>query len=163
MTVWMPAPLAAQGRFMVSVLESLGYRARVKAVGVNAYFNRVSDSRLRVQAGYYGWNADFPSDLSFIHDLFRCAAFVPDSPSNGDPSGFCNPSIDRQMARAAAVQAQDPPAAAALWQKVEREILALAPVVPTYNRQNVDFVSKRVGNYRYHPQWGALLDQLWVK
>ena len=45
----------------------------------------------------------------------------------------------------------------------EREILAQAPMVPTYNRQVVDFVSKRVGNYEYHPQWGALLDQLWVK
>ena len=73
------------------------------------------------------------------------------------------PSIDRQMARAGAVQAQDPPAAGALWQKVEHEILAQAPMVPTYNRQVVDFVSKRVGNYEYHPQWGALLDQLWVK
>jgi hypothetical protein len=27
----------------------------------------------------------------------------------------------------------------------------------------VDFVSKRLGNYKYSPQWGALLDQAWVK
>jgi hypothetical protein len=58
------------------------------------------------------------------------------------------------MTRAAAVQAQDLPTAGALWQKVEREILAQAPMVPTYNGQVVDFVSKRVGNYKYHPQWG---------
>jgi uncharacterized protein (DUF2164 family) len=31
------------------------------------------------------------------------------------------------------------------------------------NRRNVDFVSKRVGNYQYNPKWGVLLDQLWVK
>jgi hypothetical protein len=31
------------------------------------------------------------------------------------------------------------------------------------NRRNVDFVSKRVGNHQYNPQWGVLLDQLWVK
>ena len=164
MTVWVPAPIAVQGRFMVSVLNSLGYRARQKAVSLESYFPRIVDSRLRVQIGYYGWNAEFPSEVSFIHDLFACAAFVPGSAaSSADPSAFCNPSIDRQMARAAAVQAQDPPAAVALWQKVEREILAQAPMVPTYNRQVVDFVSKRVGNYKYHPQWGALLDQLWVK
>ena len=163
-TVWVPAPLAAtQGRFMVSVLDSLGYRARVKPAPVESYFDHVNDSRLRIQTGYVGWNADFPSDVSFIHDLFACVAFVPGSPaSTADASAFCNPSIDREMERAAAVQAQDPPAAVALWQKVEREILALAPVVPTYNRQVVDFVSKRVGNYQYNPQWGALLDQLWV-
>jgi peptide/nickel transport system substrate-binding protein len=50
-----------------------------------------------------------------------------------------------------------------LWQRVERSLLELAPMVPTYNRQNVDLVSERVGNYQYHPQWGPLLDQLWVK
>jgi peptide/nickel transport system substrate-binding protein len=67
------------------------------------------------------------------------------------------------MARAAAVQVQDPAAATVLWQQVEQSILAHAPVVPAYNRRNVDFVSKRVGNYQYNPQWGLLLDQAWVK
>jgi peptide/nickel transport system substrate-binding protein len=167
-TVTVPAPIAVQGRFMVSVLDSLGYHARLKTVrltsDIGPYFNRILDSRLHLQTGYISWSADFPSDVSFIHDQFACAAFVPGSPaSNSDPSAFCDPSVDRQLARAAAVQAQDPPAAGALWQKVEREILAQAPMVPTYNAQVVDFVSKRVGNYTYHPQWGALLDQLWVK
>ena len=26
-----------------------------------------------------------------------------------------------------------------------------------------DFVSSRVGNYQYNPQFGMLLDQLWVR
>jgi hypothetical protein len=26
-----------------------------------------------------------------------------------------------------------------------------------------DFVSRRVGNYQYNPQWRALLGQMWVK
>jgi hypothetical protein len=25
------------------------------------------------------------------------------------------------------------------------------------------FVSRRVGNYQYSPQWGPLFDQMWVK
>ena len=50
-----------------------------------------------------------------------------------------------------------------VWQEVEKSLLAQAPTVPAYNRSNVDFVSKRVGNYQYNPQWGVLLDQLWVK
>jgi hypothetical protein len=24
-------------------------------------------------------------------------------------------------------------------------------------------VSKRVGNYGYHPLWGVLIDQLWIR
>jgi hypothetical protein len=31
------------------------------------------------------------------------------------------------------------------------------------NLNTVDFISARVGNYQFHPQWGLLLDQLWVK
>jgi peptide/nickel transport system substrate-binding protein len=61
------------------------------------------------------------------------------------------------------VQAQDPAAASVIWQEIERVILAQAPLVPTANLQNVDFVSKRIRNYQFHPQWGSLLDQLWVK
>ena len=38
-----------------------------------------------------------------------------------------------------------------------------APIVPVDNARNVDLVSKRVGNYEYNPQWGVLLDQLWVR
>jgi peptide/nickel transport system substrate-binding protein len=168
-TVWVPAPSAVQGRFMVSVLDSLGYRARLKAFplgpsGIVGYFNSVLDSRRRVQTAYYGWSSDFPSDRSFIEPLFNCTAFAPGDPSaTSNASGLCNHLIDAQIARAAAVQAQDPAAASLVWQKLERTILELAPMVPTYNRQNVDFVSERVGNYQYHPQWGPLLDQLWVK
>jgi hypothetical protein len=35
--------------------------------------------------------------------------------------------------------------------------------VPTYNRKEVDFLAKRVGNYQFHPQWGPLIDQMWVR
>ena len=164
-TVWVPPPATVQGRFMVSVLKSLGYRARLHPVAdPEKYFMFATDSRTRMQTGYYGWGSDFPSESSFIKSQFACSSFVPASPfRTTDPSGFCNHSIDRLLAHASAVQAVDPPAARALWQRAEREILALAPTVPTYNRQSVDLVAKRVGNYQFHPQWGTLVDQLWVK
>jgi hypothetical protein len=31
------------------------------------------------------------------------------------------------------------------------------------NPASVEVVSKRVGNYQYNPQYGSLLDQLWVR
>ena len=166
-TVWVPSPLAEQGRYMISVLDSLGYRAHLRAVRIDqnygAYYNKVMDSRVRAQVGYFGWAADFPSAGDFIHP-FSCAAFVPASPQqNSNPAAFCDRSIDAQIDHANAVQAQAPPAATALWQRIEREILAQAPMVPTSNVRAVDFVSKRLGNYKYSPQWGALLDQAWVK
>jgi peptide/nickel transport system substrate-binding protein len=96
--------------------------------------------------------------------VFGCAGFVPPSPQvSRDPSAFCDREIDAQMERAAALQAEDPSATNVLWQRIEREILAQAPMVPTSNRRSVDFVAARVGHYEYHPQWGVLLDRLRVK
>jgi peptide/nickel transport system substrate-binding protein len=166
-TVWVPQPPVAQGRFMVSVLRSLGFRARLHVFpkpDPTAYFDHVNDSRSRIQVGFGAWFSDFPSVASFLRPLFLCASFVPAQPrATTNASQFCDPAIDRQLAHAAAVQARDAPAATALWQRAERAILARAPIVPTANSLDVDFVSKRVGNYEFHPQWGALLDQLWVK
>ena len=162
--VRVPADISDQGHYMVSVLNSLGYRARVVAVSANRYFDVISDSRTQAQIGYWGWVAGFPSAADFIPPQFSCAAYAPASPGqNTNVSGFCDRSIDDQMRAAAAAQAQDPAAATTLWQEVDRALLARAPVVPVYNRGNVDFVSKRVGNYQYNPQWGVLLAQLWVK
>jgi peptide/nickel transport system substrate-binding protein len=156
-TVWIPSGDADSGRYMVSVLESIGLRAKLKAQSDAAHFSSVNDPATRAQTGYYGWIADFPSAAGFIPPQFSCDA----GPTN--VAGFCDRSIDALMGRAAASQSQDPAAATTVWQQVEREILAQAPIVPTYNQSNVDFVSKRVGNYQYNLQWGALLDQLWVK
>jgi peptide/nickel transport system substrate-binding protein len=153
---------------MASVLDSIGFRAHVNAIAVgkdaSPYFSKVSDSRVRAQIGFSGWGADYPSAGGFVAPVLGCAAFVPASPDRTtNIAEFCDHSIDAEMARATALQAQDPPAATLLWQKIERELLAQAPIVPTNNPRNVDFVAKRVGNYQYHPQWGALLDQLWVR
>ena len=161
--VWIPSQIADQGRYMVSVLDLLGYRASLKTVDFSVYFQKVADSRVRAQTGYYSWFASYPSAADFVPPQFSCGAFVPATPNNSNISEFCDRSIDAQMVRAAAAQVQEPAAATPLWQDVERSLLAQAPVVPTVNRRAVDFVSERIGNYQYSPQWGALLDQLWVK
>ncbi|MGZ8741051.1 MAG: ABC transporter substrate-binding protein, partial [Gaiellaceae bacterium] len=152
-TVWAPGPIVVQGRYLVSVLKSLGYRARLHLISdPGKYFTRLDGSGNRMQAGFSGWASDFPSESSFIQGALECSS-----------SGFCSPSIDRLLRHATTVETLNAPAARASWQRAERLILAQAPIVPMYNKQNVDLLSKRVGNYQYHPQWGALVDQLWVR
>ena len=153
---------------MASVLDSLGFRPRVKAVptvpDIGPYFAKVGDSRSKAQIGFGAWGADYPSPTGFITPLLGCAAFIPASGTNNtNLAEFCDHSLDAEMARATALQSQDPPAAILLWQQIESKLLAQAPVVPTVNQRNVDFVSKRVGNYQYNPQWGVLLEQLWLR
>jgi YVTN family beta-propeller protein len=167
-TVWDLSPRATDGRFMVSLLRSLGFRAKLKAPssasGPDAYFSRVLDSRTQAQMGFYGWGADFPSDVGFLPPTFSCASYLPANPqASQNPSEFCDHSVDRLFAQALSAQATNPAAATALWQRAERAILAQAPIVPAYNQQDVSFVSKRVGNFEYNPQWRVLLDQLWIR
>jgi len=163
--VWIDLPsLAVQGRYMVSVLDAIGFRASLHVAAPTAYFPTVDDSRHRVQVGIDAWQSDFPSLAGFLAPLFLCSSFVPGSAAQTvDPSELCDPALDREINRAIATQAVDPPAANALWQQTERTILATAPIVPIYNPRNIDLVSKRVGDYQYNPQWGVLLDQLWVR
>jgi peptide/nickel transport system substrate-binding protein len=164
--VWTPRPIAFEGRYMVSLLDSLGLHASLHTVPphrILSYFTDILDSRKHVQTGYIGWVADYPSSLAFFQQQLSCAASNGDPQTNSNSSELCNRSVDAEIEHASQAQTLDPPAATLLWQKLERRLLALAPMVPTYNGRAVVFLSKRVGNFQYHPQWGTLLDQTWVK
>ena len=67
------------------------------------------------------------------------------------------------MNRALAQQSSDPTAANALWESVDRQLADAAAALPLFNRQRLTLVSGRVGNVQYHPLWGVLYDQLWVR
>jgi peptide/nickel transport system substrate-binding protein len=159
-TVWVPANRRPEGRLLVTLLSQLGYRARPKYVGSNAY-PTITEPRLRIQAGVLSWVADYPAASNFIAFFFSCPAQAP--AANTNPSQFCNPRIDTQIKRALALEATDPAIAASLWSQLEREIVDQAPMVPLVNPKQVDFLSRRLGNYQYNPQLGVLLDQLWVR
>ena len=58
------------------------------------------------------------------------------------------------MRRAQAEQLSDPTGSRALWQRVDREITDAAPWVPLMVSKDVNFLSKRVGNYQYSPADG---------
>ena len=52
-------PTPATARYVVSVLNQLGYRASLRVVG-SAYYSVLGDSRDRVQAGFFSWYQDYP-------------------------------------------------------------------------------------------------------
>jgi peptide/nickel transport system substrate-binding protein len=76
---------------------------------------------------------------------------------------FCDPAVDRRIARAQSLQIADPRRADALWAKIDRALVDRAVTVSLVTPNATDFVSKRVGNYQFHPLWGLLIDQLWVR
>jgi ABC-type transport system substrate-binding protein len=166
-TVWdvLPSPQGAinEADDMVQALRQLGYRASLRLLPDSTYFAYTNDSRNHAQVIDVGWGADYASADNFIGKL-ACAYFVPGNAlATTDSSEFCDPALDRQIARAAAQQAANPAAAASLWAQLDRKLTDLAILVPTVTPNEIDFLASRVRNYLYNPVWGALIDQFWIR
>jgi ABC-type transport system substrate-binding protein len=157
-----PSGSVQESRVAVAALRSLGYRASLRLLPESTYFSYTGDSRNHAQVIDGGFSADYASAGDFI-GKFTCGQFVAgDGLDTTDDSEFCTPRFDRQVRRAAALQATRPAAAARLWSRLDRKLTDLAIIVPTVTPNAVDVVSRDVHNYRYNPVWGALLDQLTV-
>jgi len=163
-TFWRDPRYASETPAVLSLLRRLGYQPRLRAFATtDAWFSAVRDSRHGFQVALGGWTADYPAPSEFSVPILSCRSFVPHSPQNGNLAEFCDPRVDAEITRAFSVQTTDPQAASDVWAQVDREIVDQAPVVPLTNPRIIDLVSPRVGNYQYNPQWGALIDQLWVR
>ncbi len=144
------------GNYLVSVLRRLGYKVRFKNFTRDDYFSAISDPRRRIQAGIAGWLQDYPSAGNFFEPQVTCG-------SKNNYAQFCNRRIDREIADASSLQSTDPGAASRLWSKVDHDVVDQAPWLFMQNPLSFVLVSRRVGNYQFNPQWGVLLDQLWVR
>ena len=58
-----------------------------------------------------------------------------------------------------ALERSDPAGAAALWSRIDHELVTRAFWVPTVNVREIDLVSPRLRNYVYQPVWGFLPGQ----
>jgi peptide/nickel transport system substrate-binding protein len=165
-TVWILQSFAPVAAYLVSALNRIGYRARLKIFpGKNgkAYFNGATDSRRKVQAFGMLWSADYPAPGGTITPTLSCGSFHPHTPGQSNFAEFCDRKIDAEIARARALQTTDRPAASRLWRKVDHDLVDQAPWAVQTTSQSIWFVSRRVRNFQYHPVWGPLLDQIWVK
>jgi YVTN family beta-propeller protein len=156
-TVWTyPGFWEAAAEGSVRALEQLGYRASIRrADDLDAYIAKVTDEKMRgVQAGVTGWYG-VPRTAASLLELLRC---VPP-----DNSFFCDERIDARIEQALETQATDPDRAIALWTRLERDIVDLAPWVPLFTPSHAFLVSERVGNYQFNPESRLLFDQLWVR
>lgn len=168
-TVWVMAqdPLIPDPpevmQHVVDVLNDLGLRARLKVVeDDDEYFDAVyqataqAGTRAHPQTYLSGWGPDYPFASNFIEPQFGCGR-------SGNPSGYCNRSLDAEMARARRLQTTDPGAATRAWTEIEHRLVEEAAQAPLTNPVTTYAVSARTENVQIHPQWGILLSRLWVQ
>jgi peptide/nickel transport system substrate-binding protein len=134
---------------VADALRKLGYRvALTRFRDSQAFFDAYNRLPREVEAATLGWIQDYPAPSTFIGGISRCNPY------------FCDPALARKLRRAVS---RDPRAANGFWTRLDHELVDRAIVVPLVNPKQIDFVSRRVGNYQRHPVFGSLITQLWVR
>jgi peptide/nickel transport system substrate-binding protein len=154
----------ALGEQMVSDLNKIGYKAsgQYLADGIQYPYVQNSKNHSKWNVAWSAWYQDYPAPSDFLNVLLGCGSVHPNSDASPNIAAFCDKSIQAQMTQAENL-GTNPTAADAIWEKVDHEMTDQAPWVDLYNPKQIDFLSKRVGNYQWNPQWYVLIDQLWVK
>jgi ABC-type oligopeptide transport system substrate-binding subunit len=140
--------------YVTSVLRGLGSRARLQLLPTTRF---TASFRRKLQLSVDGdWLADYPAASAYVQQFFGC--------DGGLTNGYvCDRQLDRQMARATALQLRDQGRAAGAWANVDRRITHQALWVPTATIGTPEFVSTRSRNQQFHPVWGFIADQAWVR
>ena len=156
------------GEVLVATLRAIGYHARLADVPFYQALASPPGFYSTFQAGVGGgWWADYVAPAQIIPYFVECSVHpvIPPLNPNGAPNfeHFCDPSLDAKIAKALGEESANPGVASQEWTAIDREIVDLAIDVPIDNALTVDFVAHRAGDYQYNPQWGILVDQLWVR
>ncbi|HKG91973.1 MAG TPA: ABC transporter substrate-binding protein, partial [Gemmatimonadaceae bacterium] len=159
-TVNVPDDKVRVGRYLVRLLDRLGYPSRLHVTAdYGRYRSHLAAARDRVQIGTDGWAADFPSPTDFTTP-FVCANYRPGRPDNPNLSQHCDARFEGLIGAASDARGAD---ADAFWHAAYRRLARSAPAAPLVNRRGAVFVSERLGNYQHHPLFGVLFDQVWVR
>jgi len=116
-----------------------------------------------VDAMRFGWLQDYACTLQ----LHRARLHLQSQSEGG--ANVSHSAIDTSMRSSRALEQRRrtrvprPSATAEAWARIDRLLVDEAPAVPLYALRDADFVSRRVGNYVFNPQFGVLLDQMWVR
>jgi peptide/nickel transport system substrate-binding protein len=153
----------SMGVYLQSVLNEIGYKAKVKPISGNIFFTYVQNTKNKVQINVQQWYQDYPAASDFLYILFGCESFHPGSDSSINIAGFCNKQINDQMHKALNLAIEDEAAANRLWTKIDKAVTNQAPMATLFTPKHIDFVSKRVGNFVFSKQFYWLVDQSWVQ
>jgi len=151
------------GVYLASVLRDLGYKATAKAISANIQFTYIQNTNNKVQISVSQWYQDYPAASDFLNVLFGCGSFHEGSDSSINISGFCDKDIDAKMQEAMATAVSDPKKANDMWVEVDKMVTDKVPAVFLFTPKHVDFVSKRLGNFLFNPQFYWMVNQSWVQ
>jgi YVTN family beta-propeller protein len=143
-------------RYVAGVLRDLGYRTRVRLVSRDTLTKALESMEHEVPLIPITWFGGELGAADFLQTWFACDG----AQTHGR---FCDPRLDRLMRRALSFEATNPGRAASDWARVDRQVADAGAAIPLVTPREVEFVSSRVRNYQFHPIWGFLADQVWLR
>jgi peptide/nickel transport system substrate-binding protein len=155
------APFRQIGVYLQDVLNRLGFVANVKPISSNIEFNYIQNTNNKVQISITDWDQDYPAASDFLDVLFSCHSFRKGSDNSINISGFCDPAIDDEMAKAETLSLLHPKAANAIWAHVDHQITRRAVVVSLFSVAKLDFTSATLKNFTFSGEY-MFLPQLAV-
>jgi peptide/nickel transport system substrate-binding protein len=153
----------ALGTFVASELNKLGFVATTHVLSANIQFNYIQNTNNKVQISVTQWYQDYPAASDFLNVLLSCGAIHPGSDNSINIAGYCNKTYDSHVAAALKTAVTDPAAANAQWAAIDKEATDAAPWATMFTPKELDFVSKRVGDFTFSDQFHLLYDKLWVQ
>ncbi len=147
----------AIGTYVLSVLQELGYDARLRVLSASLQFPYIQNTLNHVQISITPWYADYPGATDFLPLMFGCASYHPGTDASVNFSGLCDPALDARMQ--AVIDGNDPSG----WAAIDREVTDHAAFAVLFNPRFVDFTSRRVEEFVYHLQYHWLLGQARVR
>jgi peptide/nickel transport system substrate-binding protein len=151
------------GVYLQSVLKELGYDADVKPISSNIQFTYIQNTNNKVQMSVTQWYQDYPAASDFLNILFGCSSFTEGSDSSVNIAGFCDKDIDAKMQAALALGVTDPAAANKMWAEIDKAVTDQAPAAALFTPKHLDFVSKRLGNFKFNSQYYFMVPQAWIQ
>ena len=149
--------------YLQSVLNQIGYKAKVKPISSNIAFTYPQNTKNKVQINVQQWYQDYPTASDFLYILFGCESFHPGSDSSINMAGFCNKTINAKMHQALKLAVTNEQRANTMWSQIDRMVTDQAPMVTLFNPKHIDLVSKRVGNFTFSKEFYWLVAKSWVQ
>lgn len=177
-SIGMSPCLRSTAESVADTLRGLGYVPNIETDGPLAPPNgECSFIALSLDAdvSIQGWAWDYASPAQFLVPLLSCVLPKGSPPFEGVPavtgtgdysfnfSFFCDREIDQRMRRALELEQTDPYASARAFEAVDHDLVDRAALIPYASAVDLWFVSERVRNVEFNPQFRLIVSQVWVR
>ena len=127
-------------KYLVSVLDSIGFRATEKIVTAGSYWTTIGNHKTHAQIGFANWVQDYPHPLDWFA-LLDGRTITPTHNANyaNFDIDWVNREIERLTRPKKLTRRIDKS-----WAALDKRVMRLAPWAPFLNQQDTDFFSTRV-------------------